>query len=173
MKEILLIHSGNLYITGSQVRITEADNTAQYWPNLGSQQSAIVIGPVSPFASVKCWADEGGLVDCLNWPTFSLNLAQYRPYTKPILTFTMSSSSESRRARFRPMNSTLLGHVSLLPRQTTENKEFGKAMGRCCAELWPNCGRASVGGQSLLSQNCAPSAYRIYHSNNGTILDNN
>ena len=43
----------------SQVRITEADNTAQYWPNLGSQQLAIVIGPVSPFASVKCWADDG------------------------------------------------------------------------------------------------------------------
>ena len=38
----------------SQVRIAEADNTAQYWPNLGSQESAIVIGPVSPIASVKC-----------------------------------------------------------------------------------------------------------------------
>ena len=44
-----------------QVRIGEADNTAQYWPNLGSQQSGIVIGPMSPFASVKCWADDGGL----------------------------------------------------------------------------------------------------------------
>ena len=39
----------------------EADNTAQYWSNLGSQQSIIVIGPVSPFASVKCWADDGDL----------------------------------------------------------------------------------------------------------------
>ena len=38
----------------AQVRISKADNTAQYWPNLGSKQSAIVIGPVSPFASVKC-----------------------------------------------------------------------------------------------------------------------
>ena len=45
----------------TQVRITEADNTAQYWPNLGSQESAIVIGPLSLFASVKCWADDGGL----------------------------------------------------------------------------------------------------------------
>ena len=45
----------------SQVRIAAVDNTAQYWPNLGSQHSAIVIGLVSPFASVKCWADDGGL----------------------------------------------------------------------------------------------------------------
>ena len=45
----------------SQVRIAEGDNMAQYWPNLGSQESAIVIGPVSLFASVKCWADNGGL----------------------------------------------------------------------------------------------------------------
>ena len=45
----------------TQVRIAEGDNTAQYWPNLGSQESAIVIGPVSLFASVKCWADDGGL----------------------------------------------------------------------------------------------------------------
>ena len=42
-----------------QVRIAKADNTGQYWPNLGSQQSANVIEPVSPFASVKCWADDG------------------------------------------------------------------------------------------------------------------
>ena len=29
------------------VRIAETDNTAQYWHNLSSQQSAIFIGPVS------------------------------------------------------------------------------------------------------------------------------
>ena len=45
----------------AQVRISEADNMAQYWPNLGNQQSAIFIEPVSPFASVKCWPDDGGL----------------------------------------------------------------------------------------------------------------
>ena len=45
----------------SQVRIAEGDNTAQYWPNIGSQESAIVIGPVWLFASAKCWADDGGL----------------------------------------------------------------------------------------------------------------
>ena len=43
------------------MRIAEADNTAQYWPNLGSQQSTIVIGPVSPVAPVKYWAKDGGL----------------------------------------------------------------------------------------------------------------
>ena len=38
-------------------------------------------------------------VDCLNLSTFSRNLAQYRPYTKPIITFTMASSSKNRRAK--------------------------------------------------------------------------
>ena len=47
------------YIT--QVRIAKADNTEKYWPNLGSQQSATVIGPVLPFASVKFCTDEGCL----------------------------------------------------------------------------------------------------------------
>ena len=32
---------------GTQVRIAEGNNTAQYWTNLGSEESAIVIGPVS------------------------------------------------------------------------------------------------------------------------------
>ena len=39
------------------LRIAEADNTAKYWPNLGSQQSATVIRPVSPFA--KTWLSIG------------------------------------------------------------------------------------------------------------------
>ena len=47
--------------TSTQVRIAEGDNTAQYWPNIGSQESAFVNGPVSLFASVKCGADDGGL----------------------------------------------------------------------------------------------------------------
>ena len=58
----------------TQVQIAEADNTEQYWPNLGSQQSAIVIGSVCPFASVKCWSDDRGLCRLLNLPTFSRNL---------------------------------------------------------------------------------------------------
>ena len=43
------------------MRIAEGDKTAHYWLNLGIQESAIVIGPVSLFASVKCWAGDGGL----------------------------------------------------------------------------------------------------------------
>ena len=67
-------------------------------------------------------------VDWLNLPTFSRNLAQYRPYTKPIVTFTMACSSESRKTRVRYMDGTLLGHGSLLPRQTIlelRKPEFG------------------------------------------------
>ena len=109
---IMSMHISSL-ATKSQVRIAEADNTAQYWPNIGSQESAIVIEPVSLSSAGPMTV---AFVDCLNWPTFSRNLAQYRPYTNPIDTFTMASSSESRRARVRPMNSksfwkkTRVGH---------------------------------------------------------------
>ena len=70
-------------------------------------------------------------------PIFSRNLAQYRPYTKPIVTFTMTSNSKSRSTRARPMDGTLLGHVPLLPRQTIlelRKLEFGTASVRCCTE---------------------------------------
>ena len=88
-----------------------------------------------------------------------LLLGHYRPYTKPIVTFTMASSSESRRAKGRPMDGSLLGHVLLLPRQTI--LEMRK----------PNFGtKTSVGGQSL-GQNWSLSAYRSYHSSKNTILE--
>ena len=85
--------------------------------------------------------------DCLNLPTYSRNLAQYRPYTKPIVIFTMASSSEGRRAGVGPMDGTLLGHVSFLPRQTileVRKPEFGTALARFCAEnkcWWPEFGQ--------------------------------
>ena len=126
----------------AQVRIAEGDNTAQYWRNLGSQESAIVIGPVSLFASVKCWADDGGLFRLFKFT----DLAQYRPYTKPIVSFTMASSSESRRARVGFMDGTLLGHISLLPRQTileVRKLELGTALARCFAEN--KCWRPAFG----------------------------
>ena len=59
---------------GLQVQIAEADNTTQYWPNLGYQQSANVIGPVSPFASVKCWADDSGLYQLFKFTDFQPKL---------------------------------------------------------------------------------------------------
>ena len=112
----------------TQVRIAEADNTAQYWPNI---------------------------VDSLNLPTFNRNLAQYRPYTKPIVTFTLVSSSESRKARVPPIDGTLLGHVSILLRQTIlelRKPKFGTALARCCAEN--KCGWADFGPE--LAAKCIP-----------------
>ena len=81
------------------MRIAEGDNTARNWPNLGSQESAIIIRPVSLFASVKCWAEDGSLFRLFKFTDLQPKLGQYRPYTKPIVIFTMTSSSESRRAR--------------------------------------------------------------------------
>ena len=75
--------------------------------------------------------------DCLNLSTFSRNLAQHRPYTMPIVSFTIASSSESRRARVGLMDGTLLGNVSLLLRQTIlemKKPEFGTTLARFCAE---------------------------------------
>ena len=93
--------------------------------------------------------------DCLNLPTFSRNFAQYRPYTKPIVIFTMASSSQSRRARVGLMDVTLLGHVSLLPRQTileVRKPDFGTALARCCAEN--KCWRPEFGPE--LAAKCIP-----------------
>ena len=95
--------------------------------------------------------------DCLNLPNFSRNLAQLPswPYTKPIVSFTMASCSESRRARVGLMDGTLLGHVSLLPRQTileVRKPEFGTALARCCAEN--KCWRPDFG--PALADKCIP-----------------
>ena len=79
-------------------------------------------------------------VDCSNLPTFSRN------YSNSIVTFTMASSSESRRARVGLMDGTLLGHVSLLQWQTilqVRKPKFGTASARCSAEntcWWPEFG---------------------------------
>ena len=130
------------------MRIAKAHNIAQYWPNFGSQQSAIVIGPVSPFVTVKCWVDDGGICRLFKFINLPSNLAQYRSYTKPIVTFTMASSSERRRARVRPMDNTLLGYVSLLPRKT----KVGTASARCCAEN--KCWRPEFGPE--VAAKCIP-----------------
>ena len=93
--------------------------------------------------------------DCLNLPTFRRNLAQYWLYTKPIVIFTMASSSKSIRARVGLMDGTLLGYVSLLPRQTileVRKPEFGTALARCCAEN--KCWRPELGPE--LAAKCIP-----------------
>ena len=58
----------------SQVRIAGADTTVQYWPNLSSHHSAIVIEPVSSFVLVKYWADEGDLSRLFKFTELQLNL---------------------------------------------------------------------------------------------------
>ena len=111
----------------------------------------LLLGHCCRLHQSSVWPTTAAFVDCLNLPTFIRNLVQYWPYSKPIVTFTMESSSESIRARVRLMDGTLLGHVSLLPRQTilgVRKPEFGTALARCCA-------------------------YRNYHSSNGTILATN
>ena len=63
--------------------------------------------------------------------------------------------SESRRARVRPMDGTLLCHVSLLPRQPileVRKLEFGTALARCCAEN--KCWRPGFGRE--LAVKCIP-----------------
>ena len=64
---------GGIELT-TQVQIIKDDDTGKYWPNLGSQESAIVIGPVSPFASVKCWSDDGGLFRLFKFTDLQLKL---------------------------------------------------------------------------------------------------
>ena len=118
----------------TQMRIVDAHNTGQYWPNLDNQQSAIVIGHRLHRSSAG--QTTAAFVDGLNLPIFSRNLAHCRPYTKPIITFTMASSFESRRARVRPRD-PLLGHVSLLPRQSileVKKPEFCRTLASFCAE---------------------------------------
>ena len=123
------------------MRIAEGDNTAKYWPNIGPILAAkswlLLLGQCHCLHRSSAGPTSAAFFDYLNSPTFSPNLAQYRPYTKPIVTFTMASSSESRRARVGIMDRTLLGHVSLLPRQTileVRKPEFGTALTRCCAK---------------------------------------
>ena len=104
-------------------------------------------------------------VGCLNLPNFSRNLAHYRPYIKPIVTFTMASSSESRRASVQPKDGTLLGHMSLF-----HGKTFWGWENQSPAQHRPvDVPKTNVAGQSL-GHNWPPSAYWSYDSSNGTIL---
>ena len=105
--------------TRKQVRIAEGDNTSQYWPNLGSQQSAIVIGPVLPFASVKCWADDGGLCWLFKFTDLQSKL-------RPV--------SALYQADCHFYYGILLGQVPFLPWQTIlkmGKPDFGTASARC------------------------------------------
>ena len=119
-------------------------------PNIGPISAAksrlLLMGQYHCLHRSSAGPTTAAFFDCLNLPTFSRNLAQYRPYTNPIVIFTMGSSSESRRARVGLMDGTLPGHVSLLPRETileVKKPEFGTALARCCAEN--KCWRPELG----------------------------
>ena len=130
------------------MRIAEGDNTA-------AKSRPLLLGQCHCLHRWSAEPTTAAFFDCLNLPTFSRNLAQYRPYTKPIVIFTMSSSSESRRARVGLMDGTLLGHVLLLPRQTileVKKPEFGTALARFCAEN--KCWRPEFG--PALAAKCIP-----------------
>ena len=106
-------------------------------PFSAAKSRLLLLGQCHFFHRSSARPTTAAFFDCLNLPTFLRNLAQYRPYTKPIVILTMASSSESRRARVGLMGGTLLGHVSLLPRQTNlevRKLEFGTVLARCCAE---------------------------------------
>ena len=121
----------------TQVRIAEGDNTAQYRPNLGSQQSAIFIGPVSPFASVKCQTIDSGLCRLFKFTDLQPKLGPASALYQTDCHFNYEIQFRNRRSRVQPMDGRLLGHVSLLPRQTileVRKPEFGTALARCCAE---------------------------------------
>ena len=113
---------------------------------LAAKSQLLLLGQCHCLHRSSAGTTSAAFFDYLNSPTISRNLAQYWPYTKPIVIFTMASSSESRRARVGLMDGTLLGHVSLLPRQTipeVKKPEFGTALARCCAKN--KCWRPEIG----------------------------
>ena len=95
-------------------------------------------------------------IDCSNWPTFSRNSAQYRPYTIRLSLLL-----------WHPVPWT--AHYSAMC-HFYHGKSFWKWENQCSAQHWPVAVlKTSFSGQSL-DQNWPPSAYRRYHSSNGTIL---
>ena len=115
-------------------------------PILAAKSRLLLLGQCHCLHRSSAGSTSAAFFNYLNSPTFSRNLTQYRPYTKPIVIFTLASSFESRRARVGLMDGTLLFHVSLLPRQTileVRKPEFGTALARCCAKN--NCWRPEFG----------------------------
>ena len=120
-------------------RIAKVDDTAQYWPNLGSQQ--LIYHP-----SAETWPSIGLIPSRLPlflWhPVPKVEKRESGPWT----------------AHYWAMCHFYHGK----PFWKWENQSL--AQHRSVAVL-----KTSVSGQSL-GQNWPPSAYRSYHSSNGTIL---
>ena len=139
------------------MQIAEADNTAQYWPNLGSQQSAIVIGPVSPFESVKCWADVGGLCRI-----FKLTELQPKLGRLSLLLWHPLSKVEEQESPWTP-HYWAMCHFH-------HGKPFWKWENQSSPQHRPVTVPKINDGDQSLGQNLLPSAYRSYYSRNNTIL---
>ena len=113
-------------------------------------EADIVIGPVSPFASVKCWADDGGLC---------------RPSRLSLLRWNPVSKVEE------PESGSWTPHYWAMC-HFYHGKPFWKWENQSSEEHPPVAvPKTSVNGKSL-GQNCPPSAYRSYYSSNDTILAN-
>ena len=133
MPKFFLFWTKNHYFLKTQVRIAEADNTTQYWPNLGSQESAILIGPVSLFALVKYWADDGGLCRLFKF-------TDLRPKLGPVSALHQADSHFYYEIEFR--------------KYISQNPDHG----------W------HITEPFVTFTTTNHSAYRSYHSSNGTIL---
>ena len=65
-------------------------------PISAAKSRLLLLGQCRRFHRSSARPMMAAFVDYLNLPTFSRNLTQYWPCIKPIVTFTMASSSESR-----------------------------------------------------------------------------
>ena len=136
-----------------QMRIAEGDNTAQNWSNLHSQESAIVIGPVSLFSSVKCWTYDGGLFRLFKFTDLQPKLGPVLAPYQADCHFYCGIQFRKQKSQSRAHGRHIPGHVSLLPRQTIlEVRKLDTALARCCAEN--KCWRPEFGPE--LAAKCIP-----------------
>ena len=59
-------------------------------PISAANSELLLLGQCSRLHRSSAGPTMAAFIDCLNSPAFSRNLAQYRPYTKPIVTFTVA-----------------------------------------------------------------------------------
>ena len=132
-----------------------------------------LLGQCCPLHGSSVGPTMAAFVDCLNLTTFSQNLAQYRPYTKPIVTFTTTSSSilEVRKPDF--------GTASA--RRCVENKcwqpEIGPELAAKCIPDFSFQQRHDIGNRSsgtflpMLGQSWTVSHFTLGHESLSTIKD--
>ena len=124
--------------------------------------SAIVICPVSPFASVKCWADDGGL--CRLFKLTDLQ-PKFGPIPSRLSLLLWHPVSKVEEPEYGPWTAHYWAMYHF-----HHGKTFWKWKNQSSAHYRPVAvPKISVSGQSM-GQNWPPSAYRSYHSSSDTIL---